>query len=135
MNKLLVFFLLAIVTCEQLDTSVEDAFNSIDVEKYLDHYMDNLEFDDVELQIKFFRNIFKGIKNFFKGTIGKAFRKLGKAVQKGINFLKEKGIWDKLVNAVKSIGKVAATSFCSAYLSPAICTPAVGFVFDVVLKN
>ena len=36
MNKLLIFFLLAIVTCEQLDTSVEDAFNSIDVEKSLE---------------------------------------------------------------------------------------------------
>ena len=135
MNKLLIFFLLAIVTCEQLDTSVEDAFNSIDVEKYLDHYMDNLEFDDLELQLKLFKNIFKGVKNFFKGTVGKAFRKLGKAVQKGINYLKEKNIWDKLVSVVKSVGQVAATSFCSAYLSPAVCAPAVGFVFDVVLKN
>ena len=134
MNKLLVFFLLAIVTCEQLDTSVEDAFNSVDIDKYLDHYIDEVEFDDVELQLKL-RNIFKGIKNFFKGTIGKAFKKLGKAVQKGINVLKEKGIWDKLVSVVKSVGKIAATSLCSAYLSPAVCTPAVGFVFDVVLKN
>ena len=134
MNKLLVFFLLAIVTCEQLNTPVEDAFSSIDIDKYLDHYIDEVEFDDVELQFKF-RNIFKGIKNFFKGTIGKAFKKLGKAVQKGINFLKEKGIWDKLVGVVKSVGQIAATSFCSAYLSPAVCTPAVGFVFDVVLKN
>ena len=134
MNKLLIFFLLAIVTCEQLDTSVEDAFNSIDIEKYLDHYIDDLYFDDVNLEFKF-KNIFKGIKNFFKGTVGKAFRKLGKAVQKGINYLKEKNIWDKLVSVVKSVGQVAATSFCSAYLSPAVCAPAVGFVFDVVLKN
>ena len=134
MNKLLIFFLLAIVTCEQLDTSVEDAFNSIDIEKYLDHYIDDLDFDNVNLEFKF-KNIFKGIKNFFKGTVGKAFRKLGKAVQKGINYLKEKNIWDKLVTVVKSVGQVAATSFCSAYLSPAVCAPAVGFVFDVVLKN
>ena len=134
MNKLLVFFLIAIVACEQLDTSVEEAFNSVEVEKYLDHYIDNYEFsDDVELQ-GFFKNIFKGIGNFFKGTIGKAFSKLGKAVQKGINFLREKGIWQKLVDAAKKIGQVAATSFCSTYLSPAVCTPAVGFVFNHVLK-
>ena len=133
MNKLLIFFLLAIVTCEQLDTSVEDAFSSIDIDEYIDHYIDELEFGDVELQLKL-KNIFKGIKNFFKGTVGKAFSKLGKAVQKGINFLKEKGIWDKLVSVAKQIGEIAATSFCSAYLSPAICGPAVGFVFNAVLK-
>lgn len=134
MNKLLVFFLIAIVACEQLDTSVEEAFNSIEVEKYLDHYIDNYEFsDDVELQ-GFFKNIFKGIGNFFKGTVGKAFKFLGKQVQNGINYLRQRGVWGLLVDAAKKVGQFAATSFCSTYLSPAVCKPAVGFVFNHVLK-
>ena len=134
MNKLLVFFLLAIVTCEHLDTSVEDTFNSVDKDKYLDHFFDEFEIDDVELKFAV-KNIFKGIKNFFKGTVAKAFKKLAEIVQKGINFLKEIGIWDKLVETAKSAGKKLAISFCSAHLSPPVCSLAVGFIFDFVLKN
>ena len=98
-------------------------------EKYLD--VDNTE--DVELEFKF-KNIFKGIVNGFKGTIGKAFSALKKVVQKGINWLKERNLWDTIVDKAKQWGKKAATDACTKYLKLDVCGDAVDFIADKVLK-
>ena len=103
-------------------------------EKYLD--LENFD-DDVILE-KFrigniFKGIGKGVKNVVKG-VGNAFKKLAGHVKKGINWLKEHNLWDPIISKVKTFGKKIASGFCSKFLTPAVCDPAVGFIFDKFIK-
>jgi hypothetical protein len=77
----------------------------------------------------------KEIQRHFSGKALDIFQKLSKAVQNGIHWLKVNGFWEPLKEVVKTVGKVGATSLCSAYLSPVICGPAVGFVFDAFIDK
>ena len=54
-----------------------------------------------------------------------------KTLQDGINWLKEHGYWDLIVNAAKTAGKIAATSLCSAYIPSPVCSLVVNFIFSL----
>ena len=54
-----------------------------------------------------------------------------KTLQDGINWLKNNGYWNLIVNAVKTGGKIAATSLCSAYIPRPICSLVVNFIFGL----
>ncbi len=51
--------------------------------------------------------------------------KLSDAVKNAVNFLKDKGIYDLIKDKLLQAGKTAAITFCSAYLTPVVCGPAV----------
>ena len=72
--------------------------------------------DDLDLE---------GLWGWIKDKVSSLWNKLTSAVKKAINWLKDKGIYDLIKDKVIQLGKVAATTFCSAYLSPAVCGPAV----------
>ena len=79
-----------------------------------DNLLDLFEFDIESAEFKgWIKNVVKKVKDFGKKVVDK--------VKSGINYLKQKGYWSLIVNALKSAGKIAATSVCSAYLSPAVC--------------
>ena len=67
----------------------------------------------------------EGLWSWIKKTAKKIWDKLSGAVKKAINWLKDKGIYDLVKSKLIQLGKAAATTFCSAYLSPAVCAPAI----------
>ena len=73
-------------------------------------------------------------KNFVDKPL-EMFKKLSRQVQNGIHWLKVNGYWDLIMDVVKKVGKIAAISLCSAYLTPVICKPAITFVYDAYIKN
>ena len=72
--------------------------------------------DDLDLE---------SIQDWIVDKVTSIWNTLTDAVKKAINWLKDKGIYDLIKDKVIQLGKVAATTFCSAYLSPAVCGPAV----------
>ena len=60
-----------------------------------------------------------------KKKLKSVWDKLSGAVKKAVNWLKDKGIYDLVKQKLIQLGKAAAISFCSGYLSPAVCAPAV----------
>ena len=115
--------------------------------------------DDIVLQRNPFRKIGKGIKNVVKGTgkvvkeVGKGTGKVGKGLVRGlekfvkgaskvvkqaINFLKQTGIWDKVIEKVVQLGKTAAFGFCSKYGGPTageLCSHAIDFIANKLNKK
>ena len=77
----------------------------------------------------------KEIQRHFTGKPLNIFQKLSKVVQNGVHWIKTNGFWEPLMNVVKTVGRVAANSLCSAFLSSAICEPAVGFIFDAFIDK
>jgi hypothetical protein len=77
----------------------------------------------------------KGLNGLFKGKLGVAFRKLSTIVKKGIAWLKEKNLWNPLVQQLKSLGQKYGNEFCEKYLPSEICGKAVDFVLDHVIKE
>lgn len=76
----------------------------------------------------------KEAKKMFKDNALKAYNQLSKKVQNGIYWLKQKGYWEPLVVVGETLGEMAATSACSMAITPAICEPAVGFLFTFVIN-
>ena len=78
------------------------------------------------------------IKELQKDFVGKPleiFNKLTRQTQNGIHWLKVNGYWDPIMDVVKKVGKVAAISLCSAFLTPFICKPAITFVYEAYIKD
>ena len=78
------------------------------------------------------------LKDLQKGFVGKPleiFKKLDRQTQNGIHWLKENGYWDPIMDVVKTVGKVAAISLCSAFLTPFICKPVISFVYEAYIKD
>ena len=92
-------------------------------------------FEDIELEKFNVKGIFKGIGNFFKGPVAEAFRKLKKAVQKGVKWLKDNGFWEPLVKKVKELGKKYAPALCQKFLKKETCDSILDFIEKHVLKN
>ena len=67
----------------------------------------------------------EGLWKKIKKAVKSAWDKLSGAVKKAVNWLKDKGIYDLVKDKLVQLGKAAATTFCSAYLSPAVCAPAI----------
>ena len=63
----------------------------------------SVEFDGTELN-GWFSNLFHHVKDFFKNIGGK--------LKKFVNWLKDNGIWDKLVDLVKNYGGPKAVKYC-----------------------
>ena len=74
----------------------------------------------------------EGIWKKIKKAVKSAWDKLSGAVKKAVNWLKDKGIYDLVKDKLVQLGKAAATTFCSAYLSPAICAPAIEGLCTIV---
>ena len=115
--------------------------------------------DDIVLQRNPFKGIKRGIKNVVKGTgkvvkeVGKGTGKVGKGLVRGlekfvkgaskvvkqaINFLKQTGIWDKVIEKVVQLGKTAAFGFCSKYGGPTageLCSQAIDFIASKLNKK
>ena len=113
---------------------------------HVKHIIDKLNgkhpFEDIRNRIKELQKHMKTkklspkeIQRHFTGKPLNIFQKLSKVAQNGIHWLKTHGFWDPLMNVVKTVGRVAANSLCSAFLSSAICEPAVGFVFDAFIDK
>ena len=105
MKQFLAILLIAAITC-------------VEVSKPLDY---------TEIELNIFKKIGNGIKkvvNGVKNFVSNAWN----AVQKGINWLKQKGLWDHVKTLLKTAGKAAATAACSAALSPAVCAPVINFL-------
>ena len=78
--------------------------------------VETIDLDDVEL------NIFTAIGNFFKG--------LWEKVKGVVNKLKSWGVWDAIVKAAKTVGKLAAKALCNKYDSSGKC----GDIVDKFIK-
>ena len=118
MRKLIAILLIAVIACVEVDTTPKNE------ESDFNELLDLLDLDVNSVELNWFKNIFKKVGNFFKGLWGK--------VKQGINWLKEKGIWSMLMTVAKTAGRIAATSLCSTYLTPAVCTPVVNTVFSLI---
>ena len=79
--------------------------------------VDTIDLDDAEL-----RNIFQ--------KIGDTFKKLWDKVKGVVNKLKSLGVWDSIVNAAKTVGKLAAKALCNKYDSSGKC----GDIVDKIIK-
>ena len=77
----------------------------------------------------------KEMQRHFSGKPLDLFQKLSKVVQNGVHWLKVNGFWEPLKAVVKNVGQVAATSLCSAFITPMVCGPAVGFAFDAFINK
>ena len=74
--------------------------------------VDTIDLDDAE-----FRNIFQKIGDFFKGLWDK--------VKGVVNKLKNLGVWDSIVKAAKTVGKLAAKALCNKFDSSGKCSDIV----------
>ena len=74
----------------------------------------------------------EGLWSWIKDKAKKVWNALSGAVKKAVNWLKEKGIYDLIKSKLVQLGKAAATTFCSAYLSPAVCAPAIEGLCTIV---
>ena len=74
----------------------------------------------------------EGLWSKIKKVVKSAWDKLSGAVKKAVNWLKDKGIYDLVKDKLVQLGKAAATTFCSAYLSPAVCAPAIEGLCTIV---
>ena len=73
--------------------------------------VETIDLDDVEL------NIFTAIGNFFKGLWDK--------VKGVVEKLKSWGVWDAVVKAAKTVGKLAAKALCNRFDSSGKCSDIV----------
>ena len=111
MRKFLAILLIASIVCVEVSNTQEKVAE--------DNLLDLFEFDIESAEFKgWIKNVVKKVKDFGKKVVDK--------VKSGINYLKQKGYWNLIVNTLKTVGKIAATSVCSAYLSPAVCGPVIG---------
>ena len=90
---------------------------------------------ELEKSMKEIRIPVKELQKFFEGKPLEIFKKLTRQVQNGIHWLKVNGYWDPIMDVVKKVGKVAAISLCSAFLTPFICKPAITFVYEAYIKD
>ena len=74
----------------------------------------------------------EGLWKKIKKAVKSAWDKLSGAVKKAVNWFKDKGIYDIVKDKLITLGKAAATTFCSAYLSPAVCAPAIEGLCTIV---
>ena len=79
------------------------------------------------------KDLAKEIKNFINE--GKeTYEAIKDKINEGIDYLKEKGVWDKFVEDIKTSGKVGTTSLCSMYATPTVCGPLVEIIFEIVFN-
>ena len=70
------------------------------------------DFDNVEL------------KNWIDG-LKKGWNALTTGVKNVVNWLKQKGLWDSIVKAARTVGKIGAKALCAKYTSGDTCAQIV----------
>ena len=118
MRKLVAILLIAVIACVEVDTTPKEEVSDFN------ELLDLLDLDANSVELGWLKKIFKKVGNFFKG--------IWNGIKGTVKWLKDKGIWDKLVSLAKTGARIAVTSLCSTYLSPAVCTPVVNAVFSLV---
>ncbi len=119
MRKLIIILLIAVIASAEVDNTPKEKVS--DFNELLD--LLDLDANSVELSVKdLFSNFFDKAKRFFG--------KLWDRVKDGVQWLKEKGIWDQLVEYAKSGSKYAVSKLCDKYFDTSICKP----VEDVIFK-
>ena len=117
MRKLIIILLIAVIACTEVDTTPKEEvsdFNGL---------LDLLDLDINSVELNWITEIGKKIGRFF----GKAWDSVKSTIQK----LKDNGTWDKLVAYAKAGARVAASTLCSKYLTPAVCVPLINAVFSL----
>ena len=113
MRKFLAILLIASIVCVEVSNTPEKVAE--------DNLLDLFEFDIESAEFKgWIKKVVNKVKDVGKKVVDK--------VKSGIDYLKKKGYWSLIVNALKTAGKIAATSLCSAYLSPAVCGPVINTI-------
>ena len=119
MRKLIIILLIAVIACAEVDNTPKEKVS--DFNELLE--LLDLDANSVELQVTYwFNNFSDKVKRFFG--------KLWDRVKDGVQWLKEKGIWDKLVSFAKTGSKYAVSKLCAQYFDTSICKP----VEDVIFK-
>jgi hypothetical protein len=77
----------------------------------------------------------KELKKLFVDTPAKALNKLSQKARNGIYWLKKNGYWEPIKLVGEVAGQYAATALCSAYLTPAVCEPAMDLLFTFVVDK
>lgn len=77
----------------------------------------------------------KELKQIFINTPKEVFNKLSQKAKNGIYWLKKKGYWEPIKFVIETAGQYGATALCSAYLTPAICEPAMDIAFTFVVNK
>ena len=114
MRKLLIILLLAAIACSEVKETNEEINNLL-------NFM-GVEIDDVEFS--WIQTIYEKVSDYFKKIWGK--------IKGGIQWLKDNGYWDTLVSLAKTVGKVVAVNYCSAYLTPPVCGLIVDAIFSFI---
>ena len=164
MKKLLLFLLITTIAYASIEeyneydddvslvknpfTHIKDTVNGVKdkIKDPLKPIKDKLKgkhpFEKIKARVKELQKHMKGKKislkemqRLFKGKPLEIFKKLPNHVQNGIHWLKVNGYWEPLKEVVKNAGKVGATSLCSAYLTPIICGPVIGFLFEAFVNK
>ena len=146
MKKFLLILIIAVIACVEVEEKVQKE----DKLKVIFHdFLDSIDFEDPNIVELIFDNLVKKIKELVESGILKGkelFDKVKKVIEKGkdifedlkdqisngVDLLKEKGVWNKLVEAAKTGGKIGATALCSTYLTPVVCAPLVQIVFQLI---
>ena len=131
MKRLLAFLLIATIACQVVEETDELDFSQL-------AQLDQL--DDVVLE-SIFSKIGRGIGKVFRGVgkgVGKFFKGVSKVVRNAVKYLKDHGLWETVINAVKEVGKYAAGAVCTKFGGPlagTACAHGIDFIADKVLKK
>ena len=134
MKRLLAFLLIATIACQVVEETDELDFSQLAQLAQLD------QLDDVILE-SIFKKIGRGIGKVFRGVgkgVGKFFKGVSKVVRNAVKYLKDHGLWETVVNAVKEVGKYAAAAVCTKFGGPVAgtaCANGIDFIADKVLKK
>ena len=112
MKKFLTILLLAVISCTIIDDLRAQGIMTAEEDVDLEGFMD------------FLKRLWEKIKEIWHSIPGK--------IQKVINFLKEHGYWNTLIDLIKKYGVKYGTDFCDNYLDHDLCADAVKFLFDLL---
>ena len=121
MRKLITILLIAFIACVEVETIAKKEESEV---SDFNELLDLLDLDANSVELSWLTDIGK--------KIGRFFGNMWNSIKSKIQWLKDNGIWDKLVSLAKTGARIAVTSLCSTYLSPAVCTPVVNAVFSLV---
>ena len=117
MRKLIVILLIAVIACTEVDTTPKEEVSDFN------ELLDLLDLDVNSVELSWLTDIGK--------KIGRFFGNMWNSIKSKIQWLKDNGIWDKLVSLAKTGAKIAAKSVCSAHFSPFICIPLIDAIFSL----
>ena len=115
MRKLIVILLIAVIACTEVDTTPKEEVSDFN------EFLDLLDLDVNSVELSWIDDIGNKIAGYFGY--------MWESAKSSIQWLKDNGVWDQLVEYAKSGAKNLANSFCTRYCSPFICTPLIDAIF------